>query len=397
MNSDISQTHSKETDAALICAELDRLLKERRFSGAPQMSAFLRYIVTETLAGNADRIKAYSVGVDALGKPDTFDAQTDPSVRVLALRLRKTLTAVYADTTSCYAVIELKVGTYVPVFYIAKPIEHAASTNNTQHSAPVEANPVDDNTVDINYVDAYQPVGIEGRSANDVATRPDGAATASRTLHSTQFENNTARKERWLIKSLLGTDAHTGAATSVVSSMARLWPMLVGVALLAVAWQLSLSRSNASGSGLVTSVFSRDLPTIYFALPQHGPLADPDLEQRILMMLSSRFVQSGTVNVVRQTIGAHDRQYGPGEYQLLVDGFAIDQRLRIDTQIINLTDGEMLYADSLIVNKPGEMLSSGDVGTIEEMATGIVSIDGPLHEDYCNKYRSGAQTGCPVS
>lgn len=117
MNSDAIKQFPLETDEQTIKAELDRVLSLRRFSGAPQMSAFLRYIVTETLNGHADRIKAFSVGVDALGKPDTFDAQTDPSVRVLALRLRKTLSEVYEDLQGCVAIIDLRVGTYVPSFY----------------------------------------------------------------------------------------------------------------------------------------------------------------------------------------------------------------------------------------------------------------------------------------
>ena len=57
------------------------------------------------------------MGVDALGKPDTFDAQSDPSVRVLALRLRKTLSEVYENMHGCNVVIDLRVGTYVPSFY----------------------------------------------------------------------------------------------------------------------------------------------------------------------------------------------------------------------------------------------------------------------------------------
>jgi len=119
MNTESSLQLEVENDESVIKAELNRILCERRFSGAPQMSAFLRYIVTETLNGHADRIKAFSVGVDALGKPDTFDAQTDPSVRVLALRLRKTLATMYEELEGCHAIIELRVGTYVPLFYKA--------------------------------------------------------------------------------------------------------------------------------------------------------------------------------------------------------------------------------------------------------------------------------------
>jgi hypothetical protein len=117
MNMDSARKQEIESDELLIRAELDRVLAERRFSGAPQMSAFLSYIVDQTLIGDADRIKAFSVGVDALGKPDSFDAQADPSVRVLALRLRRTLAMMYDNLDDCKAIIELRVGTYVPAFY----------------------------------------------------------------------------------------------------------------------------------------------------------------------------------------------------------------------------------------------------------------------------------------
>ena len=117
MNTEVSEQLSVESDQIVIKAELERVLSLKRFSGAPQMSAFLRYIVTETLDGHADRIKAFSVGVDALGKPDTFDAQSDPSVRVLALRLRKTLSEVYENSNDTSTIIEMRVGTYIPYFF----------------------------------------------------------------------------------------------------------------------------------------------------------------------------------------------------------------------------------------------------------------------------------------
>ena len=134
MNSDASKQFPIETDEQTIKAELNRVLGLRRFSGAPQMSAFLRYIVTETLNGHADRIKAFSVGVDALGKPDTFDAQTDPSVRVLALRLRKTLSEVYEDLQGCVAIIDLRVGTYVPSFYRVSGSTAPTDVQNTDEA-----------------------------------------------------------------------------------------------------------------------------------------------------------------------------------------------------------------------------------------------------------------------
>ena len=114
----IDRDQQEIIDSVEIEFELYRLLTERRFRSSPQMAAFLRYIVDETLKGNAPRIKAYTVGVDALGKPVTFDAQGDPSVRVLASRVRKALTEMYAADSPARVRIEMVVGSYVPVFSI---------------------------------------------------------------------------------------------------------------------------------------------------------------------------------------------------------------------------------------------------------------------------------------
>lgn len=114
-----NETDHDDIDPVLVREALQAVLDDERFSSAPQMSAFLRYVVERTLAGEASRIKAYSVAVDALGKPETFDAQGDPSVRVLAVRLRSTMQEYYARTRGHKVFIRLRPGTYVPRFELA--------------------------------------------------------------------------------------------------------------------------------------------------------------------------------------------------------------------------------------------------------------------------------------
>jgi len=128
------EENTVQVERALVEVELQRVLKEKRFASSRQMSAFLEYIVNETLDGREDRIKAYTVGIEALGKPHTFDAQTDPSVRVLALRLRKALKATYQDESPRHAMIVLKVGSYVPEFYTAKPRPSVSETVSLKQS-----------------------------------------------------------------------------------------------------------------------------------------------------------------------------------------------------------------------------------------------------------------------
>ena len=102
---------------AEIRATLDRVLACPNFRASPQLASFLRFVVEETLAGQADRIKAYSVAVGALGRRDNFDPQTNPIVRVEAGRLRRALERYYAGP-GCHdeVVIELPLGSYIPTF-----------------------------------------------------------------------------------------------------------------------------------------------------------------------------------------------------------------------------------------------------------------------------------------
>lgn len=120
VNEQLGQSMQKHYSRQEVEQELDSVLKDYKFATAPQMSAFLRFVVTQTLDGNAERIKAYTVAVDALGKPDTFDPQSDPSVRVLAKRLRDTLTAYYERTTDHTIFLRLYTGSYIPQFELAE-------------------------------------------------------------------------------------------------------------------------------------------------------------------------------------------------------------------------------------------------------------------------------------
>ena len=66
------------------------------FSRSPQLGAFLRFVVEAVLHGKADRIKAYTIGVEVLRRDTKFDPQLDPIVRVEATRLRRAIERYYA-------------------------------------------------------------------------------------------------------------------------------------------------------------------------------------------------------------------------------------------------------------------------------------------------------------
>jgi hypothetical protein len=97
--------------------QLARIVGSTVLRDSLRLTHFLTFVVETTLAGDSDRIKAYTIAVGALDRSSDFDPQTDPIVRVEAGRLRQALSRYYADLGRDDAlVIELPRGTYVPIF-----------------------------------------------------------------------------------------------------------------------------------------------------------------------------------------------------------------------------------------------------------------------------------------
>lgn len=100
---------------AEIEAALARIQEWPGLARSPQLAKFLNYIVGAKLDGNDAGIKAYSIAVDVFGRPQTFDPQTDPIVRVQARRLRAAMEEYYAGEGAGETVrFYLPVGRYIP-------------------------------------------------------------------------------------------------------------------------------------------------------------------------------------------------------------------------------------------------------------------------------------------
>ena len=112
-------------------AALDRLLASVQLRAAPQLTAFLRFVVERKLAHDAAHIKGYTIATEALGRDSSFDPANDPIVRVEAGRLRRALDRYYAEAGAGDPVhIELPRGSYVPVF------RHRGSDDELPESTP---------------------------------------------------------------------------------------------------------------------------------------------------------------------------------------------------------------------------------------------------------------------
>jgi len=97
--------------------ELGRIINSSPFRDAFRLTSFLSFIVEMTLAGNVSKLKAYTIAVEALGRGADFDPQTDPIVRVEAVRMRQALARYYSGIgRDDPLVIEVPRGSYVPAF-----------------------------------------------------------------------------------------------------------------------------------------------------------------------------------------------------------------------------------------------------------------------------------------
>jgi TolB-like protein len=120
--------------AQRIRQQLAKICGTEEFQRSKRSRRFLNYIVEETLAGRAGRIKAYSVAISVLDRDDTFDPQTDPMVRIEASQLRRRLERYYlTQGVNDPVIIDLPKGGYVPVFRAAS-LDPAADSDTPPSS-----------------------------------------------------------------------------------------------------------------------------------------------------------------------------------------------------------------------------------------------------------------------
>ena len=78
-----------------IRAQVGRLLHSKTFETSEVHRRLLQYLADKSISGDADRLKEYTIGLEAFGKPSTYDPKHDSIVRLQAGRLRQKLAAYY--------------------------------------------------------------------------------------------------------------------------------------------------------------------------------------------------------------------------------------------------------------------------------------------------------------
>lgn len=328
-----------EADQGIVLAELQRVMQNRRFSGAPQMSSFLKYIVEQTLNGNGSRIKAYSVGVDALGKPASFDAQTDPSVRVLALRLRKTLADLYLSDEKPFAIIVLNLGSYAPEFYkVEQTIKHELVDLDDQ--AYMSA-------ADTKTICPFTMVG-ERHPSRDDALNFDGDSTST-------------------------------ARSSFVDSLLRYRrPGVILTVLTCAAWLWGSSTQATGISGELNRVFTGPaVPSLYI----YTTAKQSKHVKEVASLMTNSLVHSQKFNLLTST----QRSFSDNNrnYRLMFAEFIIDGQPRIDAQIVHEDSGFIIFSHPLLFDTNMLEFSLSEMNDISRLAASISMTPGPVYDDFC--------------
>jgi hypothetical protein len=110
-------------------AQVQRLIASESFHASELQRLLLEYLAEKSLSGDADHLKEYTVGVEAIGKPQTYDPQHDSSVRVQCSKLRQKLSEYYQGEGRSDAVgIEFPKGRFKLVFFS----RHAAAEGSAR-------------------------------------------------------------------------------------------------------------------------------------------------------------------------------------------------------------------------------------------------------------------------
>lgn len=114
-------------------AELERILASSCFQASEKRRRFLRFVVEETLAGRANRLKGYTIAVAVFERGEDFDPQLDPVVRLEARRLRRDLDGYYAaDGRNNPLHISIPKGQYAPEIVV---LDTGGSDNRKESAA----------------------------------------------------------------------------------------------------------------------------------------------------------------------------------------------------------------------------------------------------------------------
>lgn len=111
-----------QPDKDAVNEQLYRIVSSPDFTAGPRVQKFLTHLVQEELAERGDLLKGTALAMDVFGRDASFDPNSDPVVRIEAIKLRKALEHYYLTSgAGDELVISVPKGRYRPVFEVRAP------------------------------------------------------------------------------------------------------------------------------------------------------------------------------------------------------------------------------------------------------------------------------------
>ncbi len=128
---------STDEEKAAVEEQLELLLQSPYFSSSKRLPDFLRFVVLQTLAGNADTLKERTIGIEVFHKKADYDTAAEPIVRVTAGEVRKRIAQYYQETGHTGKIrLVLPTGSYMPQFILPSATgKHSDSSTENAESA----------------------------------------------------------------------------------------------------------------------------------------------------------------------------------------------------------------------------------------------------------------------
>lgn len=116
------QSRRSDTECKAVREQLERMLADPLFSHSKRYPSLLRYVVEQTLQGQAAQLKERTLGVEVFDRKPDYDTSLDPVVRTTAAEIRRRIAQYYQGPGRENEIrIDLRLGSYVPEFHMPAP------------------------------------------------------------------------------------------------------------------------------------------------------------------------------------------------------------------------------------------------------------------------------------
>jgi hypothetical protein len=149
LEDDPPRIEQEEPNRFEVLKQLDRITTSPHFKNSKRYPALLKFVVEYTLGGRIDALKERTLGIEVFGRPNNYDTNADPVVRVTAGEIRKRIAQYYqADGHEHEVRIDLPVGSYVPQFLLPAGNHGVMEVDGPSPSPKLETDDVVDETAE---------------------------------------------------------------------------------------------------------------------------------------------------------------------------------------------------------------------------------------------------------